>query len=127
MAEPARVWETELRKNRPSARIETMCLWSKSNEYLTFNETNVNELSTIDSYSLNDGHRDSRRRGQRYQVQTISLNDLLMKHAAPDYIDYLSLDTEGSEYEILKAFDFKRFTIGIITIEHNFTQTKLDF
>jgi hypothetical protein len=33
----------------------------------------------------------------------------------------LSVDTEGSEYEILKTFDFNKFSFGIITVEHNYT------
>jgi hypothetical protein len=35
-------------------------------------------------------------------------------------IEYLSIDTEGSELEILEAFDFKCFSISVITCEHNF-------
>ena len=35
-------------------------------------------------------------------------------------IDYLSLDTEGSEYEILEAINLATNQIGVITVEHNF-------
>lgn len=121
LAEPARVWEKKLRVNRPNASIETMCLWKDSNSTLTFNETICAELSTIESFSDRDLHKDSRRQGKSYEVRTISLNDLLRKYQAPKYIDYLSIDTEGSEYEILKAFNFEDFTFGIITVEHNYT------
>ena len=37
------------------------------------------------------------------------MNDLLEKYNAPLFIDYLSLDTEGSELEILKFIDFKKY------------------
>ena len=50
--------------------------------------------------------------------------DLLRKYDAPYRIDYLSIDTEGSEYEILKAFDFNAYRISIITCEHNFTDDR---
>lgn len=124
LAEPARVWEEQLKANRPNASIETRCVWKESNSILVFNGTDEKELSTIDSFSDQDGHGNARRAGKKYEVQTISLNDLLVKHQAPRYIDYLSIDTEGSEYEILNAFDFSKFSIGIITVEHNYTSQR---
>ena len=52
---------------------------------------------TIDAYSLSDGYGEAR--NHTYEVKTISLEDLLDKYNAPATIDYLSIDTEGSEYE----------------------------
>jgi hypothetical protein len=45
---------------------------------------------------------------------------MLERHSAPREIDYLSIDTEGSELAILEAFDFDRYVIRCITCEHNF-------
>ena len=45
---------------------------------------------------------------------------MLNKYSAPKRIDYLSIDTEGSEYEIIKNFDFDAWDIQAITIEHNY-------
>ncbi len=120
LAEPARKWHDALLKNRCCA-IETQCVWSKSDEQLDFNETPEGELSTIDIFSKADGHSKSREKGDHYKVKTISLNDLLEKHHAPYHIDYLSVDTEGSELSILQHFDFSKYEIKIITVEHNFT------
>lgn len=53
-------------------------------------------------------------------VLTISLNDLLELYKAPEEIDYISLDTEGSEYEILRTFNFKKYKVKCFTIEHDF-------
>jgi hypothetical protein len=52
-------------------------------------------------------------------IQTVSLNDLLRHHGAPKTIDYLSIDTEGSELEILSAFDFSAHHVRIITVKHS--------
>jgi FkbM family methyltransferase len=52
-------------------------------------------------------------------VETVSLNDLLEQHNAPNKIDYISIDTEGSEFEIISNFDFNKYDVEIFTIEHN--------
>ena len=57
-------------------------------------------------------------------MSTISLLDMLEKYDAPAHIDYLSIDTEGSEFEILSAFDFTRHSFSVITCEHNYTSNR---
>jgi hypothetical protein len=54
-------------------------------------------------------------------MTTISLNDALEECGAPGRIDYVSLDTEGSELDILSTFDFARYRVRLWTIEHNHT------
>lgn len=121
LAEPARSWHSDLKANR-KAKIETRCVWRTSGERLTFNEVpRSKELSTIDAFSSSDGHAKRRAKGTRYEVETISLNDLLDAHDAPAIVDYLSIDTEGSEYEILSNFDFSKRQFRVITCEHNYT------
>jgi FkbM family methyltransferase len=119
LAEPCRAWHSELKGSR-RAHISTKCVWSKSGEELTFVQAPSPVISTIGELRDSDGLGDRRKRGRSYQVETISLIDLLSQFEAPREIDYLSIDTEGSELEILKAFDFSRYRIGIITVEHNF-------
>ena len=53
------------------------------------------------------------------EVTSITLNSLLERHKAPTEIDYVSLDTEGSELRILSAFDFSRWNVRIWSVEHN--------
>jgi FkbM family methyltransferase len=120
LAEPAKRWHTELRKNRKSA-IEERCVWRASGETLEFNQTEIGELSTLEAFSSGDMHATARESGDRYLVETISLEDLLDSQNAPRFIDYLSIDTEGSEFEILNAFNFERYSFGLITCEHNYT------
>jgi FkbM family methyltransferase len=121
LAEPARGWHAALGRNRPHARIDKRCVWTRSGEQLVFNETPSREISTIDAFSSADGHAAGRATGERYEVVTVSLTDLLAEHGAPALIDYLSIDTEGSEYDILAAHDWARFRFRVITVEHNFT------
>jgi FkbM family methyltransferase len=119
LGEPARCWHRELSQRR-SAAIETRCVWSTSGLILKFNEVASAELSTIHAFSSADLHSERRRAGRTYDVETISLNDMLEAHNAPTVIDYLSIDTEGSELEILRSFDFSRRSFSVITCEHNY-------
>ena len=37
-----------------------------------------------------------------------------------NYVDYLSLDTEGAEFAILKTIDFNKIKIKAISVENNY-------
>lgn len=124
LVEPAKIWHKELRRNRPLATIEELCVWEESNQNIPFRETDIPELSTVDLLEIDDEHSHERVSGDVYFVNSISLNDLLLKSNAPYFIDYLSIDTEGSEYTILKNFDFQKYSIKVITCEHNFTENR---
>ncbi len=121
LVEPAKVWTDQLRLNRPESHIETLCVWKETASKVDFIETDASELSTLKMFSNMDVHSDLRRNGKTYEVSTISLIDLLKKYDAPKQIDYLSIDTEGSEFEILNAFNFSEYSFGVITVEHNYT------
>lgn len=53
-------------------------------------------------------------------MSTLSLEDLLAKYSAPASLDFLSIDVEGNEYEILRSFPFDRYSFQVIFCEHNF-------
>jgi len=123
LAEPAKCWHDRLAANRGCA-IDQRCVWKASGQRLEFSEAAEAEISTLTSFQEGDQHAASRRSARRYQVATISLTDLMDAHASPAAPDYLSIDTEGSEFEILQAFDFRRYPFKVITCEHNFTPAR---
>ncbi len=119
LAEPQVSCHEKLKEIR-SASIETKCVWKSSGQEILFNEPySYKQMATIDSLSKNS--HEFYKKGKRYKVTTISLLELLDIHNAPTFIDYLSIDTEGSEYDILNAFDFEKYKFRVITCEHNFT------
>ena len=121
LAEPARCWRPALAANRRCA-IDHRCVWKATGEQLEFHEAASAEFSTIAGLSGRDMHRNERTGGSRYGVQTVSLNDLLAVHRSPAAIDYLSVDTEGSELSILSSFDFAKYDVSIVTVEHNYCE-----
>lgn len=125
LAEPARYWHDTLRAERKAA-IETRCVHKETGRELLFREVSSDQaLSTIVDYAKGDLHQMSRKDGTEYSVGSISLLDLLVENNAPYEISFLSLDTEGSEFDILESFDFDAYRFGAITCEHNYTSSRV--
>jgi len=53
------------------------------------------------------------------EVLCETLNSILSKNNAPKFIDFLSVDTDGYEIDILLGIDFKEYSFDRIIIEHN--------
>jgi FkbM family methyltransferase len=123
LVEPGKNWHKELKENR-SVDISHKCVWKSDGEMISFNESIYPEFSTINSLTDFDGMQKSRVSTNQYLVETVSLQKLLDDHESPKYIDYISIDTEGSEYEILNSFDFSRYEFGILTVEHNYNRNE---
>lgn len=134
LAEPDQNWIDDLRKNRPNSNIISKCIWSTSGKKLNFFSSNTHVLSSLDDFKYSDinsmpGNTAARvKEGKNYQVETISLNDVIFNYFDGKTPSYISIDTEGSEFEILNSFDFTKYQPIIFTIEHNFTdlQKKID-
>ncbi len=60
---------------------------------------------------------------QYIDVQCYKLNDLLGKNAIT-HVNFLSIDTEGGEFDILASIDFSRFKIDVITVEDNYEDSR---
>lgn len=58
-------------------------------------------------------------RGKVVTREAKTLEQILDQNNAPKYIEYLSLDTEGNELDILQVFPFDKYEFGAMTIEHN--------
>jgi Methyltransferase FkbM domain len=108
--EPGPVF-SQMRKARQCECVQA-CVWRTSAETLEFQACDDPQLSGILS-TLQYVHP-----RHLILVRAISLMDLLVVCGAPSQIGYLSVDTEGSELEILNAFDWS-FQFDCISFEHN--------
>ncbi len=116
LCEPNRTFQQIIPQNR-SAILEKRAAFNRSGEILKFlAESSSGELSRLVDASGSDMHQ---RAGETYDVETVTLNDALAQHNAPETIDYISIDTEGSEIAVLKGLDLNRWKVNLFTIEHN--------
>jgi FkbM family methyltransferase len=58
------------------------------------------------------------------EFTTTTLDSVLMRGQAPNFVHFVSLDIEGAEYEALKGFPFDRVRVGAWVLEHNFEEPK---
>ena len=127
LAEPDINWIESLKKNRTKSKIITKCIWNKSGEKMNFFSSKVGALSTLDNFKYSDinsmpGNTAQRiKEGVNIEVDTISLNQVIREEFNNISPSYISIDTEGSEFEILNSFNFSKYHPALFTIEHNFT------
>ena len=99
---------------RPNSICKNVCIYNRNGE-VNFSENKNTMYSGINESltHLND-------RNIITKKECITFNKLLEDCKAPNDIDFLSLDTEGSELEILKSLDHTKYKFKYITVEHNF-------
>lgn len=121
LAEPAKIFQKALKHNR-NCHIEEKCIAKKGGEIYQFLECENGVLSSLENYAQNGDWAQKIRKeklSKKYKVESLSLEDLLVKYNAPYEIQFLSLDTEGSELDILRGFNFEKYHINSICVEHN--------
>jgi len=129
LSEPSPQWLDALKRNRTNTKIITKCIWKESGKKLDFlMVSDQGGLSTLkdfmesDKISIPSNTNLRKKSGKLISVETISLNDVIKEYFNSICPSFISIDTEGSEYEILKAFDLNKFRPKVFTIEHNHTE-----
>jgi hypothetical protein len=86
-------------------------------------------LTTRAEYIHSDSHAAERISRARFsgtsEILVRRLDSLLAEVSAPRIIDYMSVDTEGSELEVLQTFPWSDFRIRTLTVEHNFDHARI--
>ena len=113
-ANPYRI--DELTTNRPNAVCIETAVFSQSNLELDFTLVPLDILNAITEYA--DTCVDFiTENGTIIKVNTKTLNDIFIANNSPNVIDYLSIDTNGTEDKVLEGIDFTKYTFNVITVE----------
>lgn len=110
-------------KNRPNSICCDKAVYNTTDMDVFFDIADYDLLSGI-SNNIDCHKKAVEKNKTQIMVKTITLNDLLDNYNAPLFIDYLSLDTEGSELEILKNVNFNKYKFGLIDVEHNYVEPR---
>lgn len=133
LVEPTRQFDL-LTKNRPSSKNINCILGNSNNknvEFIEFTDINFSELSctkeSLDRLPMEDstGRKDIQhlydgaiKNKVTKTLEQKTLDSLLDDVDAPYTIDYLSLDTEGTEASIIESINFNKREILLISAEN---------
>jgi FkbM family methyltransferase len=98
LLEPNKFYHKNILLNRKRSKIYFQCVDINSAKKKEFFEHKISSHSSVVRPYFENYKRS-------YFVETISLNDLLSKNNIK-FIDFLSIDTEGSEYDLLNSLSF---------------------
>lgn len=129
LAEPAPIWLEALKANRIGTNtiVTNELIGAETGQEVMFLQTHDPVLSTAMEFVDRDYMAKNRKEGNSSVIsglKTISLDDFLTKYAAPKNITYISVDTEGSEFDILSKFPFDKWNVALFSIEHNHTEAR---
>jgi FMN phosphatase YigB (HAD superfamily) len=120
-----------LRKNR-TCKLAQECVYNKSGTVLTIEVPIANPLSEGNSMitRIKDnpihmtGFQNQFKETRNYTKISKTLNDIFIEHSVPSFIDYMSIDIEGADYDALCGLDFSKYKIGFLTIEWGGNKTE---
>jgi FkbM family methyltransferase len=118
LVEPNAAFHASIRERR-KARLDPRAAYSAGDGTVNFLE--CGELSQIQSVTTQDAHR---RRGNEVRVDAATLTRILQEAGAPERIAFLSVDTEGSEPDVLRGIDFGHYRFDFIAVEHNYVPAR---
>jgi len=116
LVEPARVFYDTIAASR-TAILDRRAISDRTGDTLAFEQDDkTGELSGLAGKRTPRGTQIL----STYDVKTVRFDELLEEYSAPDEIDYVSIDTEGSELSVLSGLSLTRRRIHFLTIEHNY-------
>jgi FkbM family methyltransferase len=111
LVEPLAACCADLRRHRKARVVQGACVAPGQTGTVTIHVAGVHSSLTPNAVDPD----------VRYEItetaQAITLTDVLLQAAAPDVIDFLSIDTEGTEGAVLAGLDLTRFRPTLILVE----------
>jgi FkbM family methyltransferase len=86
---------------------------------LKYSRLSKNIYVAVSNYNGDGFFGEDRISNHGYAVQIRSLKSILSEIEVPNIIDYISLDIEGHELQALEGFDFEKYHVNLLTVEHN--------
>lgn len=92
------------------------CAVSDTEKTVVFTECQEDLLSSISAESATESRSEVPIASQK-KMRTRSLNSIFMEHSVPTEFDFLSIDVEGYDYEVLLGINLAEYRPRMIVIE----------
>jgi FkbM family methyltransferase len=103
----------DLRRNRPGSTCVHACVGA-AGQKVVFQYRSFKAVSGVQNFSTN-----MTKVVRETEVCCASLSSILQDSSAPPTIDYLSIDVEGYESQVIDSMDFTRWNVRCVTVSHN--------
>lgn len=112
----------KLQRNR-KCDLYNYAVCSKNIGKTRFLTSTIDALDVLDIHNT-DGHKkriknESDNNMEYIEVDTITFDELMSNYKDITHIDFLSLDIEGGELDVLRSVNFDKYSFGLITVEYN--------
>jgi FkbM family methyltransferase len=88
---------------------------------------NVSAISSLQiDERLIESHKDMINTIEKISVKVKSLNTIFEEENIPKNIDFISIDTENTEIDVLKGIDFNIYNVNFLIIENNFNESIIE-
>lgn len=87
------------------------------NDTLKFFMFNVDTLNTFSETEAKVAQNKGYNIEKILDIEVVEINSLLKKHFTDGKLDFLSIDTEGHEFEVLQAIDYETIRPSVLCVE----------
>jgi len=116
-----------IRKN-----VVNCCVADYDKENIEFNIVKLHSGNTAAISSLKiderliESHNHLINSIEKISVKVKSLNTILKENNIPKTIDFISIDTENTELDVLKGLDFNMYNVKFLIVENNFNENLIE-
>jgi FkbM family methyltransferase len=108
------------------------CVSNYDKDNVDFNIVRLkgNNVSAISSLTIDnrliESHKSLIDNIEKISVKVKSLNTIFQEENIPENIDFISIDTENTEIDVLKGIDFNIYNVNFLIIENNFNENIIE-
>jgi FkbM family methyltransferase len=129
--EPIPAYYTQLKNNRQNTL--NLAVSNSENDSEEFNLVSMGpNLSAMSGLELDNRLLEQHKQMgyhpevEKIFVKTKKLEWCIENHFNHETIDFISIDTEGTELDVLKSFDVNKYNIKLLVIENNFNESEIE-